>query len=60
MTEVAKKLLKKGIVGGYSLTKCQPELGETATFCVTEMHTMEEINQLLDALKVINEGLGGK
>jgi len=60
IADVAEKLLKKDIVGGYSLTKCQPELGETATFCVTEMHTMDEINQLLDALKEINKGLGGK
>jgi glycine dehydrogenase subunit 1 len=56
---LAKKLLKKGIAGGYPLTQCHPELGETATFCVTEMHTMDEINQLLDALKEINEEFGG-
>lgn len=60
MAKVQKMLIDKGFVGGYSLVECHPEFGETATYCVTEMHTMDDINNLLAALQEIDKKLGGK
>ena len=60
MAEAQKMLVDKGFVGGFSLVECHPEFGETATYCVTEMHTMDDINNLLTALQEIDKKLGGK
>ena len=60
MVDVQKMLVEKGFVGGFSLVNCHPEFGETATYCVTEMHTMDDINNLLEALAEIDKKIGGK
>ncbi|HUU79767.1 MAG TPA: aminomethyl-transferring glycine dehydrogenase subunit GcvPA [candidate division Zixibacteria bacterium] len=49
--EVNKALLKKGIFGGKDVSSEFPELGNCAVYCITEIHTMEDINQLVQALK---------
>jgi glycine dehydrogenase subunit 1 len=54
---VNRRLLKHGIQGGKDLSKEFPELGQTALFCVTEIHTKAEIQRLADAVEKI---LGGK
>ena len=51
--EVNKKLLNYGIHGGKDVSKEFPELGETALYCVTEIHSKEEIERLADALEEI-------
>jgi glycine dehydrogenase subunit 1 len=54
--EVNKKLLQHQIHGGKDLSKEFPELGETALYCVTEIHSKEEIERLAWALnKILNE-----
>ena len=51
--EVHKKLLQRGIHGGKDVSKEFPELGETALYCVTEVHSAEEIACLADAINQI-------
>jgi glycine dehydrogenase subunit 1 len=41
-----KSLLSHGVHGGKSLVKDFPELGESALFCVTEVHSTEAIDKL--------------
>jgi glycine dehydrogenase subunit 1 len=55
--DVNKRLLKHQIQGGRDLSKEFPEVGQTALFCVTEIHSKEEIQRLADALE---EALGEK
>jgi glycine dehydrogenase subunit 1 len=49
--DVHKKLLQKKIHGGKDLSKEFPELGETALYCVTEIHSKDEIERLAEALE---------
>ncbi|MGD8545488.1 MAG: aminomethyl-transferring glycine dehydrogenase subunit GcvPA [Candidatus Bathyarchaeota archaeon] len=51
--EINEKLLKFKIHGGKDISKEFPDLGETALYCVTEMHTLDDINRLFAALKEI-------
>ncbi len=50
---VNKALLKRGIQGGKDITKEFPELGKTALYCVTEVHTKDQIDGLCRALRSI-------
>ena len=49
--EIDACLLKAGIFGGKDLSSEFPELGNCALYCVTEMHTREDIDRLINALK---------
>jgi len=53
--EVHKKLLKEGVHGGKIIKEEFPELGETALYCVTEVHLKEDIDKLVDSLKKVLE-----
>jgi glycine dehydrogenase subunit 1 len=53
---VNEKLLKKQIHGGKDISTEFPELGQTALYCVTEIHSKEEIEHLATALKEILKG----
>ena len=54
--EVNKILYRKyGIIGGKDLSREYPQLGQTALFCVTEVHTTDDIHRLVDALSEITE-----
>lgn len=53
VAEINKALLEKGIFGGKDLSKDFPALGQSALYCVTEVHTAEDIQTLVDALKEI-------
>jgi len=55
VSQIHKQLLKKGIHGGKNIAKEFSELGETALYCVTEVHSKEEIDALSKALKQIIE-----
>jgi len=48
------------IHGGKDLSKEFPELGETFLYCVTEVHTQEDIDRLVRALKRVLWGEGRK
>ena len=49
--EAHKKLLQHGIHGGKDISKEYPELGQTALYCITEIHSKEEIDRLAETLK---------
>ncbi len=53
-----KRLLTKyGVHGGQNVSREFPELGQTALYCVTEVHSKEDIDRLAQGLGDI---LGGK
>jgi len=54
--EVNKQLLKAGVHGGKDISMEFPELGQTALYCVTEVHTKQDIDRLTEALAEILEG----
>jgi len=49
--EIHEKLLQRGIHGGKDVSKEFPELGETALYCITELHSTRKIELLASALK---------
>jgi len=51
--KVHKALLERGLHGGKILKKEFPELGETALYCTTEVHTKNELDKLVNALQEI-------
>jgi glycine dehydrogenase subunit 1 len=51
--KVNQKLLRSKMQGGKDISKEFPELGETALYCVTEIHTRKEIDRLAEALAKI-------
>ncbi len=54
---VNKSLLRDhGIVGGKDLSGEFPALGQSALYCVTEVHTLEDIERLAAALRKIAQG----
>lgn len=53
VSEVNAKLLEKGILGGYDLSKEYPELGNAMLVAVTEKRTRAEIDAFVQALEVI-------
>jgi glycine dehydrogenase subunit 1 len=46
VTEINRSLLKKGIFGGKDLSVDFPDLGNSALYCVTEIHSKEDIDKL--------------
>jgi len=55
VNRIHEQLLQKRIHGGKNITKEFSELGETALYCVTEVHSKEEIDNLAESLKQIVE-----
>jgi glycine dehydrogenase subunit 1 len=51
--EVNACLLEHGIFGGAPLARDYPELGESALYCVTELHTRDDIDRLEVALEEV-------
>lgn len=51
--DVHAKLLKHNVHGGKDVSKEFPELGETALYCVTEIHSKMDIDALADVLEKI-------
>lgn len=51
--EINKKLLEFGIFGGKDISSEFPQLGNSALYCITEVHTKEDIDKLVDALRKI-------
>ena len=46
LARLNKSLLSHGVHGGKSLVKDFPEMGESALYCVTEVHSTEAIDKL--------------
>jgi len=53
MREIDRKLLKKDIQGGVVLGKIGFDLEDTALYCVTEVHSKEDIDRLISVLEAI-------
>jgi len=53
VARINKALLKKNIFGGKDLTEEYSELGASSLYSVTELHTMEDINKLAEAVKEV-------
>jgi glycine dehydrogenase subunit 1 len=51
--EVNRGLLRRRIFGGKDLTREFPALGQSALYCVTEIHTQEQIEALCEALEEV-------
>jgi len=54
--DVHGSLLEHGVHGGKDVSQEFPELGETALYCVTEVHSKEDINELVDVLEKVLQG----
>ncbi len=52
--EIHKRLLNKGVHGGKIVKNEFPELGETSLYCVTEIHSIEDMDKLVEALNEIS------
>lgn len=50
---INKALLDHGIFGGIDLGRTFPELGQSALYCITEIHTGEDIETLAAALREV-------
>ncbi len=51
---VNKELLKKGVQGGYPINEgCFRGIGHAMLLCTTEMHTREDMEKLVSALKEV-------
>lgn len=51
VAEINEKLLAEGIFGGKDLSVDFPELGQSALYCVTEVHTEGDIERLISSLR---------
>jgi len=55
VAEVNKALLDEGIFGGIDLSGSFPELGQCALYCVTEIHSKDDLCRLADAVSNVIE-----
>jgi glycine dehydrogenase subunit 1 len=53
VAQINEKLLARGIFGGKDLSGEFPELGQSALYCVTEVHTKEDIDRLVQSLEEV-------
>ena len=56
VSEINEALLTAGIQGGLDLSTIFPNLGQTALYCFTEVHSHEDVDMLVEKLQDI---LGG-
>jgi glycine dehydrogenase subunit 1 len=61
VADIHKKLLEKRIFGGKDLSKEFPQFGQSALYCVTEVHDQAAIDRLCGALteSIANTGRSG-
>jgi glycine dehydrogenase subunit 1 len=50
---INQALLDRGIFGGLDLSNQFPDLGSSALYCVTEIHTQDDIDTLASALEEV-------
>jgi glycine dehydrogenase subunit 1 len=53
VARINKALLKRGIFGGKDISSEFPEFGQSALYCVTEIHSKDDIDRLASALKEV-------
>lgn len=47
---IFSELARRGVMGGYPLAEHISQIGEAGSFCVTEVHSSDDIGRLVDAL----------
>ncbi|WP_077325294.1 aminomethyl-transferring glycine dehydrogenase subunit GcvPA [Virgibacillus siamensis] len=52
---IHQQLLKKGIFPGMDLSESFPELGQSALYCVTEVHSKNDIDKLVKTIQEVIE-----
>lgn len=50
VAQINRALLEQGIFGGKDLSTEFPELGQSALYCVSEVHTQADLDKLVDGL----------
>jgi glycine dehydrogenase subunit 1 len=50
VAQINTALLERGIFGGLDLSTAFPDLGRSALYCVTEIHTLDDLQRLASAL----------
>jgi glycine dehydrogenase subunit 1 len=50
VVDVNRALRERGIFGGKDLSASHPELGQSALYCVTELHSRADLDRLVEAL----------
>jgi glycine dehydrogenase subunit 1 len=53
------RLLEHGVHGGVDVSTEYPKLGNIGLYCVTEVHSQREIDQLVEVLKIVLKEGGG-
>jgi glycine dehydrogenase subunit 1 len=53
VAEINASMLNAGIHGGLDVSRYFPELGQTALYCFTEVHTHRDIDMLADKLRQV-------
>lgn len=53
--QLLKRLLEKGILGGYDISKYYPELGESIVTCFTEVHDLRSVENYVASLIEVRE-----
>jgi glycine dehydrogenase subunit 1 len=53
VAEINAALRQRGIFGGLDLSHLYPELGESALYCITELHTQADIDRLAGTLREV-------
>jgi len=57
VAEINKALLEHKIFGGKDLSQEFPEYGQSALYCITEIHTKEDLKKLALSLEQVIQGL---
>ena len=55
VSQVNQALLGRGIFGGKDLSDEFPGLGQSAVYCVTEIHSQADIDRLVEALAEVTQ-----
>jgi glycine dehydrogenase subunit 1 len=53
VADINTALLKQGIFGGLDLSADFPEVGQSALYCVTELHSQADVETLISALREV-------
>ena len=53
VAQINARLRERGIFGGKDLSSDFPDLGQSALYCVTEVHTRDDIDRLVGALEEV-------
>jgi len=56
ISQLNQSLLAEGVIGGRPLVEDFPELGEASLLCVTERHTREDLDRLVEVVGRFMEG----